>query len=326
MDLSLKALFPLMKATSQSCLPLGGRWLYEPAWEGCRMLLVRTGGEIQLFPKAGRGIARNFPDVTEAAQELPGGDFVLDGQLIALRGDAPSWKGVRRRMSCSFARVRSLAAEFPAEFIASDLLVDAGASLVTLPFADRRRHLESFLGGALGRRPGLSLSPLTASVAQTQDWLDADSSPCAGVVARRVDSPYPPGGRHASVEVHRLRTANCVVGGIRYSTAGYGIDSLLLGLYDSSGLLHYVGSTRVFSTEHRRRLPWNVERLRDGVGFTGRRPVAIARWNPLAPELVAEVQYERFTAEVLRRQTRVIRWRPEEDPLACTFAQVGEDT
>ena len=64
-------------------------------------------------------------------------------------------------------------------------------------------------------------------------------------MAKRIDQPYQPGVR-GWVKVKHRSTADCVVGGYRLAKGGDGVGSLLLGLHDDQGRLHYVGHTSSF--------------------------------------------------------------------------------
>jgi ATP-dependent DNA ligase len=127
-----------------------------------------------------------------------------------------------------------------------------------------------------------------------------------------------------------LRSADCVVGGFRYASEGHIVGSLLLGLYDVQGLLHHVGFTSGFSRDERKALIKKLEPLIKPPGFTGNAPGGPSRWRtersgewqPLKPELVIEVQYDHFTGQRFRHGTRLLRWRPDKDPKACSMDQV----
>jgi ATP-dependent DNA ligase len=132
------------------------------------------------------------------------------------------------------------------------------------------------------------------------------------------------------VKVKRLRTADCVVGGFRYASAGKVVGSLLLGLYDEKGLLHHIGFSSSFKASEKPALTKKLEKLIKPPGFTGNAPGGPSRWatersaewQPLAPKLVVEVQYDHFTGGRFRHGTKFLRWRPDKKPEQCTFAQV----
>lgn len=50
-----------------------------------------------------------------------------------------------------------------------------------------------------------------------------------------------------------------------------------------------------------------------------------SEWEPLAPTLVVEVQYDHFSGGRFRHGTSFLRWRPDKSPGACTIAQVEQE-
>jgi ATP-dependent DNA ligase len=131
------------------------------------------------------------------------------------------------------------------------------------------------------------------------------------------------------VKVKNLRTADCIVGGYRYASAGKVVGSLLLGLYQEK-LLHHVGFTSSMPTSERPELTRKLEALIEPPGFTGRAPGGPSRWStersaqwePLKPVLVVEVEFDHFTGERFRHGTKFLRWRPDKAPRHCTIEQV----
>jgi ATP-dependent DNA ligase len=45
-------------------------------------------------------------------------------------------------------------------------------------------------------------------------------------------------------------------------------------------------------------------------------------WNPVRPELVCEVRYDKLEKNRFRHGTRFIRFRPDKDPEQCTWREV----
>jgi ATP-dependent DNA ligase len=161
-------------------------------------------------------------------------------------------------------------------------------------------------------------------------WFARTGGALDGIVAKRGDESYRCGERSAVIKVKRTRTADCVVGGFRYSSDGKSIGSLLLGLYDRKGLLNHVGFVSGFSREARAALRARVEPLIKAPGFTGTKPGGPSRWStsrseqwePLAPKLVVEVSFDHVTGERFRHGTGFVRWRPDKSPRQCTMAQM----
>ena len=216
-------------------------------------------------------------------------------------------------------------------YVVFDLLVgERGRVLIDEPLKERRSMLEAFAdryfdtGSALMR-----LSPSTRSLAVARRWLEGRAG-LDGVVAKRTDLPYESGNRMGMNKVKRIHTADCVVGGFRYATKGHVVGSLLLGLYDSDGLLDHVGFVSSFTAEERKLLLPKVEKLIKPPGFTGQKPGGPSRWTtdrsadwqPLAPKLVVEVTYDHFSGDRFRHGTSFVRWRPDKAPRQCTMEQI----
>jgi len=121
------------------------------------------------------------------------------------------------------------------------------------------------------------------------------------------------------------------------------VGSLLLGLYDDAGVLHHVGVASSFTDAKRRELvsflaPWRENALaahpwRDWAGAdeaSQRMPGAKSRWSqgkdlswePLRPELVAEVAYDHMQGTRFRHTAHFRRWRPDKRPRDCTYEQL----
>ena len=104
------------------------------------------------------------------------------------------------------------------------------------------------------------------------------------------------------------------------------IATLLLGLYDDAGEIDYVGSAAVAASRHAA-IAEQVLPLLDET--SDRRFSEPNRWGgsgleeqPLRPELVAEVRYDKVQGRRFRHGTKLLRFRPDKDPGACTWAEL----
>ena len=217
-----------MEALLVEELPVGDEWRFEPKWDGFRCLAVRAGGEIALWSRSGKPLGRYFPEIETLIASLPGGDLTLDGELIIETPAGLSFDALSQRLHPAESRIRKLAAETPALFMAFDLLGEGKDDLSALPLAKRRARLEKLIGKTEAN--SLLLSPQTADIARASDWLERSGGALDGVIAKRADEPYRAGER-AMLKIKRHRSADCVVGGYRTETKGTGVASLLLGLY-----------------------------------------------------------------------------------------------
>jgi len=331
MTLPIKQPYEPMEAKSVEKLPAGADWQYEPKWDGFRCIAFRDGDRVDLQSKSGQPLARYFPEVVEALLQLKAKQFVVDGEIVVPVQGKFSFDDLLMRIHPAASRIKKLAQETPAKLIVFDLLVDdRGKPLVDLTLEQRRKKLDTFAAKQFPRSKSIELSPCTDDLKIAKDWLAGAGVDLDGVIAKHMDMPYQSGNRHGMVKVKRLRTADCVIGGFRYASEGKVIGSMLLGLYDESGLLHHVGFSSSFKSDEKPALTKKLEKLIKPPGFTGNAPGGQSRWatersaewQPLSPKLVVEVQYDHFTGGRFRHGTRFLRWRPEKKPEQCTFDQV----
>jgi ATP-dependent DNA ligase len=216
-----------------------------------------------------------------------------------------------------------------------DILVGERAiALAGKPLRERRAKLEAFAVRHFPANGNIRLSPATPDLAIAKSWFEELAGGLDGIIAKRLDAEYRPGERSAMQKIKDRRTADCVVGGFRYLEKKPLVGSLLLGLYDDSGLLHHVGFTSSIHDSERADLTAKLEPLIEPPGFTGRAPGGPSRWStkrsaewkPLASKLVIEVEYDHFTGGRFRHGTRFCRWRPDKSPLQCRLSQVERES
>ena len=334
MTLGLARSYPPMEAKLVGELPLGDAWIYEPKWDGFRCIAFRDGDRVDLMSKAGKPLARYFPDLVETLLAVESSRFVLDGEIVIPHEGALSFDALLMRIHPAASRVAKLAAESPAVFVVFDLLAnEIGESLVELPLEKRRAQLEKFVAGNIPQGLSIFLSPATRDADDVKKWFRSIGGGLDGVVAKRADLPYQSGNRDGMQKFKSMRTAECVVGGFRYASKGKVLGSLLLGLHDDEGLLHHVGFTSNVPNETKSDVTARMEKLIRPPGFTGRAPGGPSRWStersgewlPLAAELVVEVKYDHFSGGRFRHGTSFLRWRPDKDPHSCTMQQVEQE-
>ncbi|MGZ8829687.1 MAG: ATP-dependent DNA ligase, partial [Thermoanaerobaculia bacterium] len=253
-------LAPMLSAAA-GALPDGDGWQFEPKWDGFRTLVFRDGDEILLQSRDEKPMNRYFPElVAPLAAALPE-RCVVDGEIVIAGGGGLDFEALLLRIHPAASRVKLLAAQTPASFVAWDLLALGDDDLRELPLAARRERLEEVLAAVV---PPVHLSPATRDRALAEDWFRRfEGAGLDGVMAKRLDAPYRAGER-TMIKVKHARTADCVVAGFRWHKNGPGtmIGSLLLGLYDDKGMLHHVGVTASFTNAVRKQLVGELAPLR----------------------------------------------------------------
>ena len=251
-----------MLSSAADALPGGTGWQFEPKWDGFRTLVFRDGDELLLQSRDDKPMNRYFPElVAPLAAALPE-RCVVDGEIVIVGAAGLDFEALLLRIHPAASRVKLLAAESPASFVAWDLLALDDEDLRERPLAERRERLERVLAGGA---PRVHLSPATRDRAMAEDWFHRfEGAGLDGVMAKRLDAPYRAGER-TMIKVKHQRTADCVVAGFRWHKKGPGtmIGSLLLGLYDEEGTLHHVGVTSAFTDAVRKQLVTELAPLRE---------------------------------------------------------------
>jgi ATP-dependent DNA ligase len=343
MDLPVLPPVKPMLAKAATKLPVGDGVYYEPKWDGFRCVVFRDGDEVELGSRNERPLTRYFPEVVAAVKANLPERCVVDGEIVVPRGDRLHFEDLLQRIHPAESRINLLAEQTPASFVAFDLLALGDESLLETPFAERRARLESALGGV---RAPVYLTGITRDAGTAQRWFDTfEGAGLDGVVAKTADLPYGPDQR-LMTKVKHVRTADCVVAGFRWHKSGPIVGSLLLGLYNDAGDLQHIGVAASFPMARRAELveelepyranaldghPWqdwaNAQVMGDG---EHRMPGAVSRWNakkdlswvPLRPELVVEIKYDQLEGRRLRHTGQFLRWRPDREPLSCTYDQL----
>ncbi len=333
-----------MLAKAASVVPEGDGWWYEPKFDGFRCITFRDGEQIELTSRNERPFTRYFPELTGPLLEQLPQRCVVDGEIVIADRDGAglNFDALLQRIHPAESRVRRLAAETPASFVAFDLLAVDDEALLERPLAERLARLDAVMSAA---RPPLYRSPATTDVEVARAWFTRfEGAGLDGIVAKRITDAYTPDKR-TMVKVKHERTAECAVAGFRMHKDGAGVGSLLLGLYDDSGVLHHVGVVASFSVAFRAQLlselaplrehaleghPWRQWAELAAVEHGTRMPGAQSRWNagkdlswlPLRVERVVEVTFGQLQNGRFRHGVRFVRWRPDRDPESCTYDQL----
>ncbi len=322
------------------------RVMIEPKLDGFRAIVFRDGDEVVIGSRNEKPLTRYFPDVVQAVLEHLPERAVVDGEIIVSDsgGDRLEFESLQQRIHPADSRVRRLAEETPARFVAFDLLALGDDDLTGRPMTERRARLEQALGApASDPSARVHLTPTTQDAELARRWFEQfEGAGLDGLIAKQRDLTYQPDKRVMSKIKHE-RTADCVLAGYRVHKSGPdAVGSLLLGLVDERGVLASVGVCGAFTMARRKELftelqplvsgweghPWNWGAHEEGERTP--RKNETSRWNagkdlsfvPLRPERVLEVKYDSMEGARFRHVAHFVRWRPDRDPGGCTYDQL----
>ncbi|GAA5482330.1 ATP-dependent DNA ligase [Haloferula sargassicola] len=178
-------------------------WL-EPKYDGIRAQLHKKGTQAALFSRDLKPIDAQFPELLEAARQLPG-DFILDGEIIAhAEGRRLTFNDLQKRLGRLATAQSDLFADTPASlppvaFIAFDILLGPAGTLLEHPLTDRRAALEALLQSTIINRQS-AITPIEVMRTDSVDGIESAFKSSLlqhheGLISKDPTSSYSPGRR-----------------------------------------------------------------------------------------------------------------------------------
>ncbi|WP_258053914.1 ATP-dependent DNA ligase [Streptomyces sp. Ru72] len=271
-----------------------------------------------LRSRYGTEMAGSLPEIVAGTVQLPDAT-ALDGELVVWdTAGRLAFEQLQNRLQRRGARAARAAAEWPAHFVAFDLLRLSGTDTTGWPYRRRRVALESVFAARRLSAPWV-LCPSTTEADTVREWLTWASVGMEGVVFKRLDDAYQPSVR--GWQKYKVReTTEAIVGAVTGTLASP--RTLLLGRFDDCGRLQYVGRTTTLAqtasstvagllAPARRGHPWTGWSFSAGWGSRETLDVTLVE-----PELVVEVGVDvaRDASGRWRHPARLHRARPDLSP------------
>jgi len=199
-------------------------FIAEWKWDGIRVQAVSGRDErgnmlARLYSRTGEDITKSFPDLVPSLHLQDSSDlkhdvsrkplhtfrhhasFAIDGELLVLRdGRVQTFNVLQQRLNRKLVSPKLLK-EYPIHLRAYDLLSEGDSDLRALPFAERRKRLETFVGKLddvrIDLSPTIPFDSWDALAAARKNPAGAgageDAEAVEGVMLKRRDAPYLPG-------------------------------------------------------------------------------------------------------------------------------------
>ncbi|MFL6718651.1 MAG: DNA ligase D, partial [Burkholderiaceae bacterium] len=282
-------------ATLTDRAPEGDNWLAEIKFDGYRALCRIDGGKAVFHTRAGNDWTAKWPDIAQAAAQLPADSAWLDGEVVALDEEGNASFQMLQNMAQHRGRLA---------YYVFDLPYLNGYDLRAMPLSQRKELLRALLEKADPAGPVRYSDHLQGKVA------DAFSHACMhgleGIMVKRADAPYAATRSESWLKVKCQQRQEFVVGGYT-DPAGKRekFGALLLGVFEDDGSLRYVGRVGTgFNADTLRALHKDFADLAsDAPPFRDppkKRGAPGLHW--LQPSLIAEVKFAQWTNDGLIRQ------------------------
>ena len=299
--------------------------LVEDKFDGIRAQVHKRDSQVEIYSRTLDRVTE-FPELLDPIRGIRG-DFILDGEIIGWRnGRAIPFTELQQRLGRKQIDLFT-SAQVPVSFVAFDLLLLDGRTLLDAPLAERRLLLERLV--AKSERPALQFTraDLCRTVEEIENrFLLALNTGNEGLLAKAPESLYVPGRRGQFwMKLKRpLATLDVVVTIAEY---GHGKRRGLLSDYtfavrDDSRLVNigkaYSGLTDV---EIRELTQYFLEHTTEDRGFQ----------RDVEPTIVLEVAFnniqrsDRHGSGFALRFPRIVRLRPDKPVVEIdTLSRVRE--
>jgi ATP-dependent DNA ligase len=196
-------------------IPEGNLWTYELKLDGYRIEAVKSGGKITLYSRRGTDLSQRFRYVTSALAMLPD-ETVIDGEIVALDEQGKPNFNLLQNFRSSESHIM---------LYAFDVLARKGKDLTKTILSKRREILADTI------KPHDHVGISQVSNQTLKDMLTfVKSHGLEGIIAKRADSIYEPGGRSGLWVKRRINLSqDFVIGG--YVPSHLGVDSIVIGVY-----------------------------------------------------------------------------------------------
>lgn len=196
-------------------------FIYEPKWDGVRILIHKQGNRIEAYSRSGRAVTHKFPELQDALRAIKTHSAILDCEGIVLREGTPAFDDFmyRDRISDS-GKISRAVHTHPVTFVAFDLLYTDREHL-NEPLVERKKRLAAVVDSTAVLMPTLFVEAQGKALFEMMKARNME-----GIVAKRKNSMYVPDTR--SSEWFKIK----YVKSIDVEILGYRMDpfELVIGL------------------------------------------------------------------------------------------------
>ena len=293
-------------------------WIFEPKFDGLRLLGRFDGRHLVLLSRNNQPQNRLFPEIDEALRASLTRPAIVDGEVVCFDDQGrTSFRLLQQRFHLKdAAAIRQRMAQYPASIFLFDLLYVDRYDLRQLPLAERK----DILRGAVEWSDRVRWTEFQPEKGKAL-WRQACREGSEGIIGKHRQSRYVGGRSDWWVKVKCIGRQEFVIGGFTDpQRSRVGLGALLVGYYDKTGKrLVYAGKvgtgyTRETLFDLRRELGALERRTSP---FSDGEPPTGAHIHWVRPECVAEIAFAEWTQNGLLRQPRFEGLRPDKKPREC---------
>lgn len=294
--MKLPAIIPMEPISTNRFLK-GVEWVSQVKWDGVRIITYYDGEKVLVKNRKLKDRTMQYPELLDIATYCRANSVILDGEVIALEEGKPSFYQVMKRDRLKKKEsMNALRQRIPIVYMIFDILYMNDRWVTDYPLYRRQELLKEII--TEGEQIRLVDNHDDAvSLFQAVRELGLE-----GIIMKDLNSTYLINGKDERWQKKKvLKDLVAVVGGVTFRSTL--VNALLLGLYDRSGQLHYIGSagSGKLTQQDWLELTQKVDQLRwEDSPFINPPDKKETVW--LSPKLTVKIEYlERTKSGTLRQ-------------------------
>ena len=272
------------------------KWIFEKKYDGVRALAFKKGNNIQLLSRNKLSFNNSYSEVVEHLMKTRG-NFIIDGEIVALERGISSFSKLQQRMKSSMA----------VYYFVFDLIYWDQSDVRDLPLLQRKKMLQENI--IFDQR----IKFTTHKIGEGEKYYEqACRENWEGIIAKRADSQYVSGRSTDWLKFKcSLEQELVIVGYTDPQGARIALGALLVGFYEKNDLI-YAGKVgtgftiQTLRTLHKKLLA--LERKTPAAKGTGL-PRKNVHW--VEPKLVAQIAFSEWTSDNKLRHPRYLGLRED---------------
>jgi DNA ligase D-like protein (predicted ligase) len=283
-------------------------WIFEPKLDGERCLASRRGPGVRLFSRNQKLLNEEYPELVEALAGQRSDGFIVDGEVVAFKGDVTSFSQLQQRMHRR--PTPALMKMVPVYYYIFDAVYMDGYDTTGLRLRRRKELLEELL---------TFHDPLRYTDHRNREGEAYLEEACRrgweGLIAKRADSAYV---QRRSRDWLKFKCFNeqefVIIGFTDPKGSRVGLGSLLLGYYEGEKVVYAGRVGTGFDTETLRRLYEELSSIERSEPTVDSKEVPRRGVHWVEPKLVAQCAFTEWTHDGRLRHPRFLGLRRDKDP------------
>jgi bifunctional non-homologous end joining protein LigD len=232
---TIKPIKPFEPITTKA-IPTGNNWIGQVKWDGTRILVYSTNNQIQIFNRNLNERSKQYPELMNPQEYSTSKQFIIDGEVIALKDGVPSFYEVMKRDRLrNIVKNKDILDSIPIVYMVYDILSINNEWITYLPLIERQKILHELI---IPNNHIQIVENFTDTKSLFEACIDNDLE---GAVFKDLESTYIINGKDSRWQKKKKnQDIVAVVGGVTIKNSI--VKSLHLGLYNERDQLIYIGS------------------------------------------------------------------------------------